>query len=146
MTEECLYLLGHRFKAKQITIVKNYNESIPLINADQRQLEQVLINILNNAVDAVKSRGEIAISINPANNNSIEGTEIKIKDNGIGIEKENIEKVFDPFFSTKLKSNGTGLGLSIAKAIVARHKGNISVSSSGNRGTAFIIFLPLKPE
>ncbi len=145
LTEECLYLLGHRFKAKQISIIKNYNNSIPLIKADQRQLEQVLINILNNAVDAVKMRGEITVTILPSNK-KIEGIEIEIKDNGIGIAKENIEKVFNPFFSTKLKSNGTGLGLSIAKAIIARHKGNISLKSVEGKGTAFIIFLPLKAE
>ncbi len=144
LSEECLYLLGHRFKAKQINIIKNYDASIPLITADQRQLEQVLINILNNAVDAVNSHGEITVTIHPAKNKT-DGIEIEIKDNGIGIAEGNIEKVFNPFFSTKLKSNGTGLGLSIAKAIIARHKGNISIKSSEGNGAAFIIFLPLKP-
>jgi signal transduction histidine kinase len=64
----------------------------------------------------------------------------------VGISKENIDKIFNPFFSTKLKSNGTGLGLSIAKAIITRHKGNISLKSIEAKGTTFKIFLPLKPE
>ena len=146
LVEECLYLLGHRFKAKQINIVKKYNDNIPLIKADQRQLEQVFMNIFNNAVDAVSSDGEIKIEIHTGKGNDHEGVEIIIEDNGVGISKENIDKIFNPFFSTKLKSNGTGLGLSIAKAIITRHKGNISLKSIEAKGTTFKIFLPLKPE
>ncbi|RPI73500.1 MAG: sensor histidine kinase [Ignavibacteriales bacterium] len=147
LVEECLYLLGHRFRAKQINIIKNYGDNIPLIKADQRQLEQVLINILNNAADAVHTRGEIKISISYSKEKEKgEGVKIEIGDNGSGISRENIDKIFNPFFSTKLNSNGTGLGLSIAKAIITRHKGNISVDSIEEEGTLFKIFLPLKVE
>ncbi len=144
LVEECLYLLGHRFRAKQIYIIKKYYDSIPLIKADQRQLEQVFINLLNNAVDAVNVHGEIKVSINVSKES--ENVEIEIEDNGIGVPKENIAKVFNPFFSTKLNANGTGLGLSIARAIISRHKGQISLTSTEGKGTSFKITLPLKPE
>jgi signal transduction histidine kinase len=147
LMEESLYLLGHRFRAKQINISKKYDEFIPNISADQRQLEQVFMNILNNAVDAVNSRGEIIISISLSKaGNNIEGLTVEVEDNGSGISKENLDRIFNPFFSTKLNSNGTGLGLSIVKAIISRHKGNISVQSDAGKGTSFIIFLPLKTE
>jgi signal transduction histidine kinase len=144
LVEECLYLLGHRFRAKQISIIKKYDDPITLIKADQRQLEQVLINILNNAIDAVGAHGEITISVYTLKETG--KVEIEIKDNGAGISKENIDKIFNPFFSTKLNANGTGLGLSIAKAIISRHKGQISLISTEGKGTIFKITLPLKPE
>jgi signal transduction histidine kinase len=145
LMDECLYLLGHRFRGKQINVKKKYDEVVPPVRADQRQVEQVFMNILNNAADAVNSGGEIIVSVYKSKmGNNNEGIFVEIEDNGVGISKENIDKIFNPFFSTRLNPNGTGLGLSIAKAIVSRHNGNISAKSIPAKGTSFIIFLPLK--
>ncbi|MGE5796755.1 MAG: ATP-binding protein, partial [Ignavibacteria bacterium] len=144
LMNECLYLLGHRFRGKQINVKKKYDEGVPPVRADQRQLEQVFMNILNNAADAVDSGGEIIVSVyKSAKGSNHKGIVVEIEDNGVGISKENIDKIFNPFFSTRLNPNGTGLGLSIAKAIVSRHNGNISVKSIPGKGTSFIIFLPM---
>lgn len=147
LMQDSIYILGHRFRAKHITVVTNYNESVPAVCADQRQVEQVFVNLLNNAIDSIDSRGTITISINKAGyNNDTKGVMVSIEDTGSGIPEENIDKIFDPFFSTKLRTNGTGLGLSITKAIVARHKGNITVQSESSKGTIFKIFFPLTME
>jgi signal transduction histidine kinase len=113
-------------------------------------MEQVLINLLNNSVDAVESRGEITISLKKIDDSSFSDEDqkkekvlISIKDNGIGIPQEHLAKIFNPFFSTKSKLKGTGLGLAISKAIIARHKGKIEVMSEQGEGTIFNIILPL---
>ncbi len=150
LINECIYLVGHRIRANKINIIKRFNYNLPLITADKRQMEQVIINILNNAIDVLNSNGEIVIStfkkmqkgklLSP---DSMKEIHIKIEDNGPGIKKEFIDKIFSPFFSTKLNLNGTGLGLSISKSIIQKHKGKIEVSSKEGKGTKFTIILPL---
>lgn len=145
LIDECLYLLGHRFRAQKISIEKDFPETLPPITLDYRQMEQVFINLLNNAVDAIRDSGKIRIQIAADTApDGISGLTIKISDNGEGIQPENLSKIFKPFFSTKLPSNGTGLGLSISKAIIQRHHGKISVRSQIARGTTFQLFLPLQ--
>lgn len=147
LMQDSLFILGHRFKTKHISIITNYSESLSAVCADQHQVEQVFVNILNNAIDSIDSKGTITISIKESIDNSgVKGVMIIIEDSGSGIPKENIDKIFNPFFSTKLKSHGTGLGLSITKAIVVRHKGKISVKSIYGEGTTFNIFFPLIQE
>lgn len=140
--EECLYLLGHRFRSKRIRITRNFGNDIPVVYADSRQMEQVFMNLLNNAIDAVESHGEITIKLGSENINGICSAVISIEDNGTGIDEENLPKIFTAFFTTKQKSNGTGLGLSIVKAIILRHNGKITVKSSPGKSTIFNITLP----
>jgi len=135
-------------KGKKIKIKRNYTEYDFFANVDQRQMEQVFINILNNAVDSINKDGTISIILSKVELNSEiknvpseEFLQIEISDSGCGIDKIAIEKIFDPFFSTKGK-NGTGLGLSITKSIIQRHRGKIEVDSERNKGTAFRILLP----
>ncbi len=143
--EECLYLLGPRFRAHKIVIRKNYapNLSFPIV--DKSQIEQVFINLLNNAIDAIHINGQITINIHPYQKESgQEGIQISIMDNGEGIPKESMPNIFKAFFTTKQPNKGTGLGLPISRAIVQRHGGKISVASEPGIDTTFTIFLPIK--
>lgn len=140
--EECIYLLGHRFRSKRIRILKDFKSNVPKVAADSRQMEQVFINLLNNAIDAVNSHGEITIKLEKGMANGRNNAVITIADNGAGIAEENLSKIFTAFFTTKQNSNGTGLGLSIVKAIITRHDGKITVQSDPGKGTAFTIILP----
>ena len=99
------------------------------------------MNILSNAVQAIENQGEIWITIKSTELNSEEAVEISIRDSGIGMTQNIIDKVFDPFFSTK-GQKGTGLGLSVIWGIIDNHNGSISVQSEINKGTTFSIRLP----
>ncbi len=135
--DECLYLLGHRFRAHNISIKKKYPDDLPELLLDLSQMEQVFVNLLNNAVDAIKYSGEIKIDVSVATKNSslikyetIIGLNISISDNGLGINSDVIDQIFEPFYSSKISAKGTGLGLSITKAIILRHGGKIEVIST----------------
>jgi two-component system NtrC family sensor kinase len=148
--EECVYLLGHRFRAKQISVSIKNIDNLPQLIVDQGQLEQVFINLLNNAVDAIEGPGEIKIETSLAyqkakleGNLMPEGIKILITDNGRGIKSADMTQIFEPFFSTKLPTEGTGLGLYISKSIIQRHHGKIEVRSKIREGATFNIFLPL---
>jgi signal transduction histidine kinase len=149
LMNECTYLLDHRFQANNIKVIKNIESNLSKVVLDKRQMEQVFINLLNNAVDSIKNSGEIKISLNKEiveselENEKNERIAISIEDNGIGIKDDYIDKIFNPFFSTKSKAQGTGLGLAITKAIVVRHKGKINVTSNEGKGTKFQIYLPI---
>lgn len=109
---------------------------------DKDRMEQVLLNLLKNAVHAVGEKGRILLwgSLDPEEGRVI----FKVQDNGCGIDKEALERIFDPFFTTKEVGQGSGLGLSVAHEIVAKHGGRITVESSPGRGTTFTIILPLR--
>ena len=147
--DECIYLLGHRFRAHNISVIKNYPKYLPELILDWSQIEQVFVNILNNAVDAIEDSGEIRINISTIpsdyylkNYKALDGLNIEISDNGEGINSDDLPHIFEPFYSSKISSKGTGLGLSITKAIIHRHGGKIDVKSELGRGTEFNIFLP----
>lgn len=123
-----------------IDISTNFADGIPTIFGKSTYLQLVFMNLLINARDAMPNGGSITISVSVENNYLV----IKISDNGLGISPENIEKVFHPFFTTKMKDQGTGLGLSISKRIISQHKGNIYVQSELSKGTTFTITLPLR--
>ncbi len=149
LIDECVYLIGHRLKSRKISLSKSYDTSLPLILTDKRQMEQVMMNILNNAIDALQDYGEIKITtgrstpgIDPIELKKVSGIFIAIEDNGTGIKKENLTKVFNPFFSTKLDKQGTGLGLSISRTIIQRSRGKLEVESEEGKYTKFIITLP----
>jgi signal transduction histidine kinase len=153
LINECVFLLNHRFRAKNLSVTKNIELRQTKVFVDRRQMEQVLINLLNNSVDAVELRGEIIISLKKIGDGSFSTEDqkkekilISIEDNGTGIPQDHLEKIFNPFFSTKSKINGTGLGLTITKAIIARHKGKIEVVSNPGEGTIFNIFLPFNDK
>ena len=113
-------------------------ENIPALKLDKEQISDVLLNILNNSVQAIQSTGEISAKTYLKNS----FIHIEITDNGGGISAKHIDKIFKPFFSTKEYGKGTGLGLAIADRIIKQHQGSIKVSSEPGKGTVFTIMLP----
>lgn len=121
-----------------VTIIKEF-ESVPEVRCYADQLNQVWINIINNAVDAMKAKGQIIIRIKPSDS---EYVIIEIENNGPEIPKEDLSRIFEPYFTTKPKGEGVGLGLSITKQIIDKHKGKIEVESCP-QNTLFRIVLPV---
>jgi signal transduction histidine kinase/ligand-binding sensor domain-containing protein len=136
--DSTLVILRNQLNEK-VKIVREYDASLPLIQCYPGQLNQVFMNIINNAIQAVEEEGEIWIAT------ALEGEQvvIKIKDTGIGMSQEVKSRIFEPFFTTKDVGEGTGLGLSISYSIIEKHKGTVTVESAAGKGTEFIIRLPL---
>ncbi|RJP16599.1 MAG: sensor histidine kinase [Candidatus Abyssobacteria bacterium SURF_5] len=134
-------MIERRAQVENIRIVQEYEASLPVILSDQLQLQQVFLNLLNNAIDALKPKrgGEIRITASSADDEM----SIAVTDNGTGIPAEHMEKIFLPFFTTKPVGQGTGLGLSTCYGIIERLGGQIMVSSELNVGTVFTVRLPL---
>jgi signal transduction histidine kinase len=135
--DSTLVILGSQLKDR-IEVVKNYGDLEP-INCYPGQLNQVFMNILNNAVQAIKGPGTIRIQTYKNGQYAV----VKIKDSGVGMSEEVKKHIFEPFFTTKEVGEGTGLGLSITYGIIEKHHGKIEVESAPGQGTEFIIKLPL---
>ena len=116
------------------------SDTLPTVQSDRGQLQQLFLNLINNAFDAMKRGGNLEISVFDKDPNHVV---VKIKDDGIGISQEDIEHIFEPFFTTK-KSKGTGLGLSISYGIVKKLRGTIYVDSELGRGTTFTVTIPVE--
>ena len=136
--EVSLRLLEHRWRGR-ITVHRDYGE-LPPTEGDPGQMNQVFLNVLGNACDAIGGEGNLWIST-AANGGSIH---VAIRDDGPGIPAELQSRIFDPFFTTKDVGEGTGLGLSISHGIVTSHGGRIEVDSASGQGTTFTIVLPAK--
>ena len=132
-----LALINYETK-NRIKILEKY-EKLPLVSCYPDYINQVFMNILLNACQSIKNDGTITISAHEADKNII----ISITDTGEGIEKKNIEKIFDFGFTTKKQGKGTGLGLALSKKIIEEHGGKIEVESQINKGTTFTITLPV---
>lgn len=135
--EDTLMLIQHEI-SPDITITKKYGD-IPNILCSPRQLNQVFLNVLINAIQAIDDQGEVGILTYREN----DMVYVTIKDTGVGIPEKNLMKIFDPGFTTKGVGVGTGLGLSICYQIIQDHKGEISVESQVGTGTTFTIILPI---
>ncbi len=135
-----LNILHNKLKNKA-EIHKEYTEPIPKIEAFGGQLNQVFMNILDNAAGAIKEKGDIWIRVNVGED--MKHLVIEIEDNGSGMDEETARKVFDPFFTTKPVGQGTGLGMSITHKIIKNHQGDIRLESKLGEGTKFIITLPI---
>jgi two-component system NtrC family sensor kinase len=139
--DETLDFLKNEARYRNIDIQTDYAPHLPPTHSDPAQLQQVFLNILNNAIDAIGKDGEIIIKTKHiAKNNELA---IEISDNGPGIPKEKLTKIFDPFFTTKEVGKGTGLGLSIAYSITEKLGGRIMVASEEAKSTTFTIYLPV---
>ncbi len=126
-----------------ITIEKVYDKKLPIIFSEPYLLRQLLLNLVNNAVDAISKGGKITIH---ARMGPQEKVLISVTDNGFGIPRENLNKIFDPFFTTKPPGKGTGLGLSTCHGIITKLGGEILVDSEVNKGSTFTVVLPAKPN
>ncbi|MDH7488521.1 MAG: cache domain-containing protein [Anaerolineae bacterium] len=127
---------------ENVVIVQKLEPNLPLIQADPTQLRQVLVNLANNAAEAMPDGGTLTFStsLDPAGDR----VRISVEDTGIGIPPENIPKLFTPFFTTKPIGRGTGLGLAITYGIVKMHRGQITVQSEVGKGTRFTMILPVR--
>jgi two-component system NtrC family sensor kinase len=123
---------------RNITVRLQLDEALPQIYADYGQLQQVFLNILNNAFSAVRDGGTVVVTSSEHDQDFVG---ISITDDGIGMTEETRKHMFDPFFTTR-KSSGTGLGLSITYGIVKKLGGNIEVQSKEGEGTTFTVLLP----
>jgi PAS domain S-box-containing protein len=142
--EKATVLIGREMQLEKINLEKQFQTDLPQISGDAQLLQQVIFNLLSNARWAIqeskKEGGIITLKTQYEPEKNI--TLLSISDNGIGILKENLDKIFDPFFSTKQVGKGTGLGLSIAYNIIKEHKGSLEVESQPGKGTTFKISLP----
>jgi signal transduction histidine kinase len=130
--------LSSKIKNK-IDIIKYYAEDNCTIIGNGGKLHQAFVNILSNSVQAIHQHGQITIKTKAKNDTLT----ISIQDNGVGIESQNIDKISDPFFTTKMPGKGTGLGLSITYSIVKEHQGHIIINSKIGEGTEFTVNLPI---
>ena len=141
LLEQVIEGVGRQPTFAQVQIVRQFSPDMPVIQADPAQLQQVFINLLNNAAEAMEGGGTITLAARPVDHQWVE---IKVSDTGCGIPEENLNKLFMPFFTTKPLGKGTGLGLSIVYGIVKMHRGQITVQSQVGRGTTFTITLPVR--
>jgi len=122
------------------------NEELPRVLGDKNQIEQVLLNFISNARDAMLESPQKVLTIQTGLNQRGNQVELRVSDTGVGMTPEEIEQIFNPFFTTKDADKGTGLGLSISYRIVEAHQGRIKVKSQLNKGTTFILRLPVYLE
>jgi two-component system sensor histidine kinase HydH len=139
--EHTLRLLETELARKSVKLEKDYEENLPPIPADRDRLAQAFLNLLLNSLEAIEKEGTIGIHLGKETRNGRPYLTVSITDTGRGIPADDLEKIFEPFFSTKRK--GTGLGLAIVHQIVEAHKGEIRVRSRKGQGTTFSIFLPM---
>ena len=143
VVREVLGFLNKEAEYRSIEISIEVAEGIPQINTDAGKLQQIILNIINNAFAAMENNGHLRISTRMAGDDRVALT---ISDDGCGISEKDLKRVFEPFFSTKTGKGGTGLGLSITYGLVEQIGGTIEVNSELNRGTTFTITLPLVTE
>lgn len=141
LVNEVLGFLEKEAAYRNIEVIQRVRENMPVIQSDRGQLQQVFLNIINNAFAAVGNKGKVEIDIE---RKEAEKVSVTISDDGDGIDEKDLDRIFEPFFSTK--EHGTGLGLSITYGIVKKLKGEIAVESKKGRGSIFTVTLPLKTE
>lgn len=151
VVEAALQIVGHQINLENIKLKKQLDGQLPLVLADFDKIQQVLINIIMNAIQAMPEGGNLEITTSVAKGieigESVKDTiQIKIKDTGVGISKENLGKLFTPFFTTKEKGKGVGLGLPVVHGIIEQHNGKIEVDSELDVGTTFTIYLEVMDE
>ncbi|MFZ2198826.1 MAG: ATP-binding protein, partial [Thermodesulfovibrionales bacterium] len=137
LIEDSLSLIQYDKRTQDITIIKDLATDLPMITTDESQLSHVLVNMVLNAADAMPDGGTLTIRSRTKNNSIV----IDFEDTGVGIDSDNLSRVFDPLFTTKEK--GTGLGLAVSYRIIKKLNGNITVESEPGKGSKFVITLPV---
>ena len=140
LIRDVLGFLDKEAKFRNIVVEMNVSDTLPTIYSDKGQLQQLFLNIINNAFDAMHADGRLDIGVRDVPPDHVE---VVIADSGVGIPKEDLERIYEPFFTTK-EVKGTGLGLSISYGIVRKLRGTINVESELGKGTSFTITLPIR--
>jgi signal transduction histidine kinase len=140
--ESVFRLTEYLVRKGNVTLVPDLPLTSVMATYDPQQIEQVLINLVTNAVQAMPDGGTLDVSLKEHEDNLA----ITMRDSGVGIPEENVVRIFDPFFTTKPEGEGTGLGLSVSHGIVSRHRGRIDVESEVGIGTTFTVTLPLQAD
>jgi two-component system NtrC family sensor kinase len=139
-------IVGHKAKLQNIPVHFELDEALPAVKGNSAQLEQSIMNIVFNAIEAMPDGGKLTISTRRDGTQKHEVV-VEIQDTGPGISQKNLPYIFEPFFSTKGEAKGVGLGLSVVYGIIRDHQGNITVKSEVGKGACFTIRLPAcEPE
>jgi PAS domain S-box-containing protein len=142
--EQALGILTHKIEISGARLVKNLAPDLPPVTCDSKQIQQALMNIIINGVEAMPQGGTLTISSRRREPEKM--VEVEIRDTGIGIPKAHLDNLFEPFFSTKAEGKGVGLGLSVSYGIINKHGGTINVESAPGQGTAFAVLLPYEQQ
>jgi len=139
---ETLGLFEPHLRGRRIDLVRRIEGPLYRVNGNRGRLQQVLMNLLLNAVDAMPDGGRVTVSARGASGR----VQIEVGDTGCGISAEHLDRIYDPFFTTKPRGQGTGLGLSVSYGIVKEHSGTLSAESSPGEGARFVVSLPAVDE
>jgi two-component system, NtrC family, sensor kinase len=143
LVEMILEIVGYSLRTGNIEMVTQLEPNLPLVLADTSQIQQVLLNMINNAQEAILQAGGPAGRIQITTETRVPNIRITIQDNGVGIPREHLRRIFDPFFTTKEVGKGTGLGLSLCYGYIKEHGGTITPLSQLGKGATFLIELPI---
>ena len=141
--EDILVFCNKKFEDKKIQVIKKFAASMPRVHAVPDQIKQVILNLVQNAEEAIPGEsGTITIITRATEDHAI----MRIKDSGKGISPDGVYQIFEPFYSTKEAVEGTGLGLSVSYGIIKRHRGNLEITDTSDKGTTFTMTLPIEAE
>jgi two-component system, NtrC family, sensor kinase len=141
--DKTLSILRHRAGMDEIEIHTVYAQKLPLLSCDFKRLQQAFVNVLWNAIEAMPEGGKLTVATRF--DQEKDRIEIRVSDTGAGIPEEDVERIFEPFYTTKAEGKGVGLGLSVAYGIIRQHQGEIYFQSKVGEGTHVTIHLPPGP-
>ena len=144
--ERTLFLITHKLELQNIRLTRDFSPDLPVLNCDTDQIQQAMLAILINAVEAMPEGGQLKVATRMITDSGERQIQIEIADTGVGIPDEVMDRLFEPFFTTRHDKKGVGLGLSVVYGIIRRHHGKIDVQSRVNEGTTFLISLPEHSE
>jgi signal transduction histidine kinase len=139
-------LLAHQFQKAGIRIETDLDMALPAIEGNSGKLQQVFLNLFLNARDAMPQGGRLTVRTSAVNGDGPGLVRVEVSDSGVGIPAEHLNKIYDPFFTTKGPQKGTGLGLAVSYGIIREHAGSIAVDSQPGRGASFRLEFPAAPQ
>jgi signal transduction histidine kinase len=145
VAEKAAVLVANLLKKSTLNFSMNLSQTLPRIRGNEQRLEQVVINLLVNACQALTERRQ-AVGVNTGFDEATRSVVLRVSDQGAGMSNDVIRRICDPFFTTKRENGGTGLGLSISQKIVQDHQGSMAFDSAPGEGTTVTVRLPVNPD